>query len=64
MISKSECKEDTDDAVKIEVNKAEKKQQNTIIGLAIAAVVLWWFFYKRKKGTSVHDKVYKEKIIP
>lgn len=64
MISRIDCDQDIEDEVRIEVDKAEKKQQNTIIGLIIGAGVLWWFVYKRKKGISVHDTVYKEKIIP
>ncbi len=64
MISTSECKTQENDAIRIAVDEAEKKKDNTMIGVGVAGLGLWWFVYKRKKGSTVHSKFYQEKIIP
>lgn len=65
MISKSDCKTQTDDTVKIEVTKAEKSKDKTFMGIgAIAGAGALLYYWKKKKGTSVHDKVYNSKRMP
>lgn len=64
MVSTSECKTQTDDAIDIAVEEVEKKNETTMIGIGVLVLGLWWFIYKRKKGVSVYDKQYKEKVIP
>ncbi len=64
MISKSDCKVEKDDEIKDAVEKAEKKKDNTMIGLLGGAAIIGYVMWRRKKGVAVHDKVYEEKVIP
>lgn len=65
MVSTNDCKTRTDTEVETKVREAEKKKDNTMFGFglfggAIALIV----YFKKKKGGSVHDKIYEKKMMP